>query len=136
MKNLFVTITAAFLLMISGLTANAQQAGNLKKKVIFPTGKTSIVFNGRIKDLTTQQIYIVKVPKGKVLSILLTSKKKISTFNVFNSRENESIGFPHGEEQFWEDTMSATDDYSVIVTTNEADIADEYTLTIRIKEKI
>lgn len=127
---IFGTITA-LLLLTCGLSLKAQ--GNWKKKVVFPPGQTSVVLKGNIKGQTTQQIYIVRVRKGQRLSILLTSDKRQTTFNVFNSRDYESIGSPPGEAQEWENTMEATDDYSIIVTIYDARKTDNYVLRIKVK---
>lgn len=130
-RNLLIGMMAALFLLSFSFAANAQ--GNLKKKVVFPAGKSSVVFRGQIKGLTTQQIYTVRVRKGQLLSLFLTSKKRQTTFNVFNSRDYESIGTPPGETQEWENTMEETDDYSVIVTNYEPNILDDYVLTIKVK---
>lgn len=130
-RNLLIGTMSALLALAFGAAASAQ--GNLKKKVVFPAGQTSVVFKGTIKGLATQQIYTVKVRKGQKLSLLLTSKKRQTTFNVFNSRDNESIGAPPGETQEWENTMDATDDYSIIVTIYDADKTDDYVLTIKVR---
>ena len=112
-RNLLIGMMAALLLPAFSFAANAQI--NTKKKVVFPAGKSSVVYKGQISDLRSQQIYTVRVRKGQVLSLLLTSKKRLTTFNVFNSREYESIGQPPDETQEWENTMSATDNYQIIV---------------------
>jgi hypothetical protein len=130
-RNLIIGTITLLLLLTCSLSLKAQ--GNLKKKVVFPPGQSSMVFKGTIKGQATQQIYLVRVRKGQRLSLLLTSDKRQTTFNVFNSHDNESIGNPPGETQEWENTMEATDEYSIIVTIYEPQITDNYVLRITVK---
>jgi len=130
-RNLIIAAITTLLWLTCSLSLKAQ--GNLKKKVVFPAGQSSAVFKGTIKGQATQQIYLVRVRQGQRLSLLLTSDKGQTTFNVFNSRDNESIGNPPGETQEWENTMESTDEYSIIVTIYDAKKTDNYVLRITVK---
>jgi hypothetical protein len=112
-------ILALVLLLSSFILPPDVLGGGVEKRVVFPKGKTSITYRGKVPFNGDRDSYVVRAAKGKTLSVKLISDDAEAFIAIYETKvlgpdEDTVLGYDKKASD-WAGKVPVTGEYDVQV---------------------
>ena len=110
-----------FALVVVSFVFSPEVAGaEITKRVVFPKGKTSVSYKGRLtREYASYDAYLLRAKKGQKLTVKLTTTDPDASFAVYETKElgpeEDAILVNNGTSPSWTGRLPITSEYSVQV---------------------
>ena len=124
MKRVVVTLLTLLLL------ASPVLAQGAKKRIKFPSGRTTVILKGKA-TVDTSQVYVLRARKGQQMTLHLTSPNKNAMCTLF-----PPVGNPTGETSNvtdWSGELPQTGDYEIWVSAKKEGRDGSFTLEVTVR---
>jgi hypothetical protein len=142
MKTSTIKFFGFAIMLVSLAMPNAAIANDVVKKVTFPRGRSTIIYNDKLPEqYAVYHAYVVRARRGQRLTVKLTSTDQDASFSIY-----ETKGFgPDEDTIFLQDpavrehtaVLPITSEYSIQIygvrNINDAPSGDRYTVQITLR---
>ena len=109
-----------FPLIFSFVFSPETLGAEVTRRVVFPKGKNSVVYKGRLtRQYASYDSYVLRAKKGQTLTVKLATADRDASFAVYETKElgpDEDAILPNNETlRLWSGKLPITSEYSVQV---------------------